>query len=265
MSVMSPRSTNAVHGVGYPSVQARDTFSGSVGKERAKRVIKIDYDGTNDFYSLVPAEDTEHPAASWLKYKNFSMTQNPTSPSVGVLTLSYEQDELFGGGVDEPDLPELPIVEPVENGGVIEIDITQHPKFETANPGWSSLSLRNFYNPREGRIFMGPVIPDEYIDEDGATKANNNAGETVPLEIRGMDKYVVGTGTVTVREYSYNKPVHVIPDSGKRGIPDGYAGTADYWLIMSGVRAQEGAFWVRDIVYQYSGKPISSWVYDTVA
>ncbi len=261
MNVINVRESNASHGVGYPSVQAKDTYSGDAGRESGKREILVEYAGDMAWRAHIPAVGAAHPVLGWLEFKSYTMSQKVVN---AVLVLVYEQTEFSAGGGGGQDLPELPEVEPDENGSVLEIDVVKHPKFNTDNPGWGGLSMRDFYNPREGRMFMGPTIPAEYVDEDGVTKANVNAGEAVPEEIAGMDKYVVGTGTVTVREYSYNEPAHVIPNAGKRGVPAGYSGTADYWLIMSGSRGKDGAFWYRDMVYQYSAKAISGWVYDDI-
>ena len=124
--------------------------------------------------------------------------------------------------------------------------------------------MAHFYDWAAGRIYHGATLPATWVDVSGETVTCPNAGATVPAEIRGQDSYVVGTGTVTVVEWSRNQPSNVIPDAGKRGVPTGYSEDNTYWLIMSGSRRRAGAFWQRVMVYQYSGKPMSTVVYAAV-
>jgi len=250
---------NQSRGTQLPINQPKDTFGGSVGKETGRRVIRVDYDGTStDWTSNIPATGSPHPAASWLKYDNYTLTQSNVIGNQADIVLNYKQDEFDPSSTDPP----LPVDETVEDGNVIQIDIKKHPKFHTPNPGWAGLSIKDFYNPREQACFMGPEIPAEYIDEDGKTKPNPEAGAAVPEEIAGATSFVVGSGTVSVREYSYNEPGDTIPNAGLRAKPPGYGGTVDYWLVMSCTKSLSGVFWVKDTSYQYSGKKISGCLYD---
>ena len=244
-------------GSDFPIHQPRDRFGGGLGTETGSRTIRVDYDGTNtDWTSELPAMDTVHPAATWLKFKSYDLNQLSNMGDLADLVLNYEQDEFSTPPA------EIPEDEITENGAILEIDIVRHPKFDTANPDWNNKTMRDFYNPRDRRIFMAETVPADYIDESGKTQASAAAGETVPEEIRGRDKYVVGTGTVTVVEYSVNEPASVIEDVGKREVPQGQSGTVDNWLIMSARKYKRGAWWVTEYIYQFSEKDISGFVYE---
>lgn len=257
LSIISTGSRKHV-GSGYPSHQPKDTYKGSAGRESATRTLLVEYNGADNEWGLnIPALNYPHPVRWWLAFKDYDLRQK--SGKLAEMVLFYEQVEF---STNPNEVPVLPDDVEVENTGIMEIDITRHPKFSSANDQWGGRSMRDLYNPREQRIFMGPVIPDSYMDEDGVTKENEFAGEDVPIELAGMSKYVVGTGTVTIREHFFNKPSNVIPKAGKRGVPAGYSGSADFWLVMGGSRGRDGVFWYQELTYQYSAKPISGFVYD---
>ena len=244
-------------GSDFPIHQPRDRFGGDLGRETGSRTIRIHYDGTNvDWTSQLPPINTLHPAAPWLKFKSYDLNQLSNMGDLADLVLNYEQEEFSTPPA------EIPEDEITENGAILEIDIVRHPKFDTPNPEWNNHTLRDFYNPRDRRIFTAETVPAEYIDENGKTQSSTAEGEAVPEEIRGMDKYVVGTGTVTVVEYSANEPASVIDDVGKREVPQGQAGTVENWLIMSARKAERGAWWTTEYVYQFSEREISGFVYD---
>ncbi|MGB0991696.1 MAG: hypothetical protein ACPG32_04415 [Akkermansiaceae bacterium] len=249
--------TKSRRGSDFPIHQPVDKFGGGIGQETGTRTIRVDYDGTSTSWAThLPDVGDAHPVASWLIFKDYSLTQLPLMGDLADLVLNYVQEE-FGSPPAE-----IPPDEISENGAVLEVDIVRHPKFGTTNPGWSGNSMRDFYNPKDRRIFVSEEVPEEFVDEDGKTKEHPKAGETVPEEIRGMSKYVVGTGTVTAVEYSASEPASVIEDVGKREVPAGQPGTEDNWLIMGARKARRGAWWVLEYVYQFSEKTISGFVYE---
>lgn len=249
--------TASKRGAAFPIGQPRDEFSGEPGNERGTRTIRIDYDPASSAWTAhLPAIETAHPAAAWLGFRRYSVRQ--VSGTLADLVLEYEAlpGESSFGAEDVPD------DEVSEDASTEKIDITRHPEFMTAQAGWSSLAMADFYDWGAQRIYHEASLPATWVDASGETVPCPNAGATVPAEIRGMDSYLVGTGTVSVLEWSRNQPAEVIADAGKRGVPTGYAGTAANWLILSGTRRQAGGMWQRLMVYQYSAKEISGVVYE---
>lgn len=252
--------TAVKRGAAFPIQQARDEFQGSVNGESGTRTIRVDYDPQSDAWTgHLPDIGAAHPAADWLVFTGYSLRQ--VSGTVAELTLNYEtpagDESNFSFGDSE-----VPDDETTEDASIERIDITRHPGFHTGVEGWGGKSMADFYDWGGGKICHLTTLPEQWVDVSGQTVDCKDAGTTVPAEIRGMDSYLVGTGTVTVVEWSRNKPSNVIPYAGKRGKPTGYDGTVDYWLIISGSRRKSGAFWQRVITYQYSGKPISGEVYE---
>jgi len=254
-----------------PLQQPQDNFSGEFGDRKGTRTFVIAYSAASDAWTaLLPDTGDAHPSFPSLEFKDFTLKQDAKEPGRATLVLKYEEEDFTTGGGGT--LPDLPDDEYVENGSNLEIDLVRHPKFSTTNPAWTNstgdaLSLSDYYNPREQRIFVNEEIPEQFIDEDGQTKTNVNAGETVPEEIRGMSKFVVGTGTVTETVYSYNEPATVIQNAGKRKTPTGYpdpSTTNQNWLVLSSIKQKEGGFWQVVTVYQFSSRVISDWVYDVL-
>jgi len=243
-------------GGSFPINQPRDEFSGDRGNDQGTRTIRVLYTpGSTSWTAHLPAQGAAHPGASWLVFSSYSLRQVGRGMADLVLSYTQDPDTAINEGEDVPE------DEVTEDASTERIDITRHPEFNVAKTGYSSKAMADFYDWGAGRIYHEATLPDEWVDASGQTVACPNAGTTVPERIRGMDSYLVGTGTVTVVEWSRNEPTNVIPDAGKRGVPTGYAGTDDYWLILSGTRRRNGAFWQRVITYQYSGKPIDTIVY----
>lgn len=247
-------------GAAFPIQQARDEFQGSINGERGTRTVRVDYDpDSGDWTGQLPAIGEAHPAADWLVFTGYSLRQ--LSGTVAELVLNYETPPDGGDEFSFGD-SEVPDDEVTEDASIERIDITRHPNFHAAVADWGGSCMADYYDWGAGRICHLATLPEQWVDISGQTVDCPKAGETVPAAIRGMDAYLVGTGTVTVVEWSRNQPSNVIPDAGKRGKPTGYAGTVDYWLIVSGSRRRSGAFWQRVITYQYSGRPISGVVYE---
>lgn len=254
--------SDVAKGVALPLQQPRDQFGGTVGREWGRRTQVIAYsDSSNTWRASVPNEGTAHPSADWLKFRRYEMRQMRGKPTWGELVLHYEQDE-FSATYPSPGLPDDVVV---EDGNVLEIDIRRHPFFDAivvGNGSWpEGATMRDLYDWRNGQIWATDTVPAKGEDETGAEVDLEFAGDAVPEAIRGMSSYLVGTGQVTVVEYSYSTPTSVLEESGKRSVPPGYSGTVANWLLLSASRQQAGAYWTRRLVYQYSAKDISDVVY----
>lgn len=236
-----------------PLKMAKDTWSGPFGAETLTRVCQVPYTpGSISWSSALPAEGDSLAYAPWMKFRSFAMKQRGKCAEV---TLTYEQDPNEDGG----DLPELPPESCSEDVAGLELDITRHPRFLIPNPAWNNLSLFDLYNPLQDRIFFSEKIPPTFENAEGISIPHPKAGEDVPEEVRGMSRYVVGSTTVRCQTYSYNQPASVQGLVGTRETPSGYSGTD--WLILSGSRTPLVGYWCRELVYQFSARTISSWVY----
>lgn len=245
-----------IYGASLPSVQATDTFSGGLnGNLTARRELIIPYDGTSSWRVHLPAYRTSHPADGRVRLYDYSSEQISSNRlrlvlEYGINEEAFEDDEI----AEEPgnETP-IPPTETLEDGSTVTVDITRHPDFDSA--------LRQFYNPYERRIFFSDRVPNVFIDGDGQRKRPQNAGATIPENLRGVDSYLVGTGTVTIVEYFRNRPSSVIRRSGTLDTPAGYSG-ANQWIVLTGRRSRSGVFWQRSLTYQYSARSFSELIYD---
>lgn len=265
MTMIASAGADVAKGAALPLQQARDTFEGQVGEEKARRTHLISYsEGSNAWYASVPAVGTAHPSADWVKFTRYELRQDRRAPGLAELVLHYEQDE-FSATYPSPGLPDDVAI---EDSTVMEIDIRRHPNWEVVNPAdagpdWpAGAAMADLYDWRHNRIFASAEVPAQKENELGEVVSTGNlSGKEVPESIRGQSAYLVGSGQVTIVEYSYTEPSSVLEQSGKRAVPAGFSGTVENWLVLSAVRQREGAYWTRRIVYQYSAKKINGAVY----
>lgn len=170
-----------------------------------------------------PAIGSAHPLAPLCKLVAATSRQIEGGPLCDVL-LNYVQDE------PQPDQP-VPPDDVSENGAVIEVDIRQHPDFESDfAPYWD--------------------------DEKQAFRSD------APEYLRGTIKWVVGSSTVTVTKYSKEGPENVQPDLGTIKNPGHGYGDEGQWLVITGYKVKRGAFWARTLIYQYSSRPVPTQIYN---
>jgi hypothetical protein len=74
----------------------------------------------------------------------------------------------------------------------------------------------------------------------------------------------VGTTTVTKTEYFDSMPSDNFSNIGKLQSPASAYGDATNWMVMSSTKQQQGYFWVRVTMYQYSAVAYNSQIYSTV-
>lgn len=254
-------------------LQPHDEYSD--GGRSATRTIRVPYDGgatSPGWAALIPAVGAAHPVCDWLTFAvdGWELRQLHRNPRLADLVLRYEATEWTATYK-----PALPDDECSEDVAALEIDLVRHPSFHAPITGAeavtsavdaSALALADLYNPLERRIFFRDTIPDVFTDHDGETKPHPHKGTTVPAPLRGMSAYVVGSGTVRCVEYSYSEPTSLIDggEVGKRNVPTGYSGSGAsvHWLLMAARKMPQGGYWGLELVYQYSARDISEWIYE---
>jgi hypothetical protein len=129
----------------------------------------------------------------------------------------------------------LPATTFIEESSSYRESITQHPSFSS----WASQ-----YNQELGMFPPGTII------------SGQNFG--------GVSDYIVGTTTVTMTEYFDSMPDSNHTLIGQLEVPNEAYGEATNWMITGSTRQQQGYFWIRVTVFQYSAIGWNTQIYTTV-
>jgi len=158
---------------------------------------------------------------------------------VSGLRLSDFQNEPYGGGftkqtvtytgADSESLPAIPTTTYESQGTMVELDIRQHPDWDTK-------------------------FKTHWDDAKGEFKLTS--------EYRGITSYIVGSVTVTKTEYFSSQPTDRYSSIGTLEVPGGgYSGT-NKWLIIGTARRKVGeGLYSRETTYLYSAKGFSTDLY----
>ena len=130
----------------------------------------------------------------------------------------------------------LPATTYVEETSSYRENITQHPSFST----WAS-----YYSQDLGMFPPGTII------------SGQNFG--------GISDYIVGTTSVTKTEYFDSMPSDNFTNIGMLQSPASEYGEDANWMVMSSTKQQQGYFWIRVTIYQYSALAYNSQIYSTVS
>jgi hypothetical protein len=269
MSLTIPAPIDRRTGRPLPYAAARDRWSGEPGNETFSRTIHIPYAGDTAWRTLLPDQDEPLTGAPFLLYQSYQLNQSQEHGTAAELVLTYGQDELEFDPDDpefDPDepgqgIPPLPEDVISESDSQIEADIRAHRKWNTPNTVWNDTSMREFWDA------LRLEFPS--IQRDDGTWGNI-AGEQAPAALWGRTKFLVGSFTVAITEYSYGRPTAVQGIVGRRIVPPGYTGTTANWLVVSGSRNKQGGLWTRTVIYQFSASSgaqdeFFEWVYETPA
>ena len=234
-------------GAALPLDPPRDTWSGDGATSTVTRTRTIAYDrATGTWRAQIPAQGASHPNYAWMKFRRFTVRER--AGGVAELSLIYEQDGQPATG----DPPELPPDRSDEADASLEIDIRQHPKWETPNAAWGNKSMADFWDP-ESESF--PAVEPQ---------AGWPSGDPTPADLRGLRSYIVGSFQVVRTVFSISEPASVAGAVGKRAVPPGESGTADNWVIISGSRSNLGGYFSRSLVYQFTERGVASFLYDAL-
>jgi hypothetical protein len=224
----------------------RDQWSGDGTTQTVTRTRIIAYDRSGGTWrASIPSIGTAHPNYAWMKFRSYSLRER--SGGTAELQLNYVQDGQPVGG----DPPPLPPDQTSEQNAALEIDIRQHPKWETVNSAWGGKSMSEFWDP------VSESFPA--VEPEGGWPS----GDPTPADLRGLRSYIVGSFQVVITTYSFTQPASVSGFVGRRAVPAGQSGSADNWLIISGNRQNLGGYWSRSLVYQYTERGLATFLYAT--
>ena len=184
---------------------------------------------------FLPAIQSRHPILTLCALQRISVRQRALNGARCDVELYYEQ-------VEVPESTPVPEDEVSESGSTVEVDIRSHPGFPDRYPesrpgGWVEGMGSNFV---------------QYWDAD---KLSFKVDSATPEYLRGLSKYVVGSGEVAVTKFTKIRPSSVRPLIGRISDPGHGLGSEDQWLILTGGISKRVAYWGRTLVYKYSATP----------
>lgn len=153
----------------------------------------------------------------------------------GLKVINYTNEPYGGGFIKQTvvyegaESEELPATTYESQGGAIELDIRQHPDWETTfKADW-----------------------------------DENKGEFKPTSAYyGITSYLVGTVSVTKTEYFSSQPDDDYALIGTLAVPGGGYSGAGKWLIIGTSRSKQGeGLYTKQTTYQYSAKEWNADIY----
>ena len=130
----------------------------------------------------------------------------------------------------------LPATTYVEQTSTQQVDIRLHPNFSD----WVS-----YWDATNEEFPQGTII------------SGQNFG--------GVKDFIVGSTTITMTEYFESMPASNHGHIGKLQCPNEAYGTAANWLIVGSTRQQQGYFWIRETVFEFSAIGWNTQIYSTVS
>lgn len=239
-----------------------DSWGGVEGSRTLSRTqtVPYSYDGTG-WEAYVPAKGAAltSPSMAWMTFDDFTLTELDACVGRATLVLNYSQKTTDPGAGPVT----LPDDEVISSAAIEEISIAAHPRFSESNPAWGDHSMQDFW--LDGSF---PVtFPSGHPNAGEPFKLDDDT--LLPDALKGMSTYVVGSGQVRSVEYSLTEPTGwIAAEAGYLQKPPGtWPGTFANWLVLSGdvTPQNNGAYWAKTLVIQYSERDFDDFVYSEPA